>query len=196
MHTGTTSLRHLGTKALSDLTVDLVAGPGEAAEVDVVEPANRLNVPRLVTFPIGCTRSRIRSPTRSAQPSPHTPAASPAANEISSTWWSSPTPRRSMRTNFGKPSDARLDSGAWTRSPPWTFHPGGEASTQLRPARFRPALNTRRSPTPKRSWRTSSRRILRSSDLSARSIQSRSPGVMHPQRRRPERAASQRNGSG
>ncbi|MEI2717392.1 MAG: nucleotidyl transferase AbiEii/AbiGii toxin family protein [Candidatus Nanopelagicales bacterium] len=42
---------YLGTKALSDLTVDLVAGPGEAAEVDVVEPANRLNVPRLVTFP-------------------------------------------------------------------------------------------------------------------------------------------------
>lgn len=41
----------LGAKALSDLHVDLVAGPGEVAKVEVFAPANRLHVPRLVTFP-------------------------------------------------------------------------------------------------------------------------------------------------
>ncbi len=41
----------LGTKQLSDISVDLVAGVGELNGVETADPANRVAMPRLVTHP-------------------------------------------------------------------------------------------------------------------------------------------------
>lgn len=41
----------LGTKQLSDIGVDLVVSVGDLTGVEVIEPANRIDLPRLTTFP-------------------------------------------------------------------------------------------------------------------------------------------------
>ena len=42
---------YLGVKRLQQIRVDLVAGLGEIEAIDVAEPANRIDLPRLVTHP-------------------------------------------------------------------------------------------------------------------------------------------------
>ncbi len=54
---------------IDTVTVDVVVGPEPIGTPEYVEPANRLQLKRpLVTHPTGCSRSWIRSPTRSARP--------------------------------------------------------------------------------------------------------------------------------
>jgi hypothetical protein len=41
----------LGTRRLSDVSVDLVAGAGDLSRVETADPANRVAMPRLITYP-------------------------------------------------------------------------------------------------------------------------------------------------
>lgn len=58
---------YIGAKRKSALNVDLAIGTGLTAPVTTMEPANALNLPRLVHNKYRLSPSLTRSPTRSAQ---------------------------------------------------------------------------------------------------------------------------------
>lgn len=57
----------IGPKRLGKSGIDLVVGAGITAEATTAEPANRLDLPRLVSNPYRLYPSWTRSPTRSAR---------------------------------------------------------------------------------------------------------------------------------
>ena len=42
---------YLGTKKLANIGIDLVVGPGDLDDIEVTDPANRIALPRLLTYP-------------------------------------------------------------------------------------------------------------------------------------------------